>query len=96
MVVLAMAVTCTEGFARGGRGSGSRGGGQQRMGNASGASQYGYGGQMGAVQQQMMIQNRYRMMQSQSGLANGNMQQQRLRDGSGGGQGSSGQDAVRE
>ena len=64
------------------------------MGNASGASQYGYGGQMGAMQQQqqmMMLQNRYRAMQSQSGLANGNMQQQRLRDGSCGGQGSSGQ-----
>ena len=65
VVVLAVVVTGTEGFARGGRGGGSGGGGQQRMGNASGASQYGYGGQMGAMQQQM-IQNRYRAMQSAS------------------------------
>lgn len=82
VVVLALVVTGTEGFARGGRGGGSGGGGQQRMGNASAFSQYGYGGQLGVMQQQM-IQNRYRMMQS--------MQQQRLRDGSCGGQVGSGQ-----
>ena len=84
VVVLVVVVTGTEGFARGGRGGGSGGGGQQRMGNASGFSQYAYGGQLGMMQQQM-IQNRYRMMQS------GAMQQQRLRDGSCGGQVGSGQ-----
>ena len=94
VVGLAVAVTGTEGFARGGRGGGSGGGGQQRMGNASGASQYGYGGQMGAMQQQMMIQNRYRMMQSQSGLGNGNMQQARLMNGANAGQMAQGRQAM--
>jgi hypothetical protein len=105
VVVLVMAVAGTEGFARGGRGAGSGGGGQQRLGNVSGSSQYGSGGQLGAMQQQQMmqqrmmqqqimqqqmLQNRYRMMQSQGGGAYG-MQQQRLRDGSCGGQATSGQ-----
>jgi hypothetical protein len=89
VVGLVVMVTGTEGFARGGPGGGSGGGGQQRMRNMSGASQYGYGGQMGAMQQQqqmMMIQNRYRMMQSQPGLGNGNMQHARLMNGANAGQ----------
>ena len=94
VVGLVVAVTGTEGFARGGRGAGSGGGGQQRMGNASGASQYGYGGQMGAMQQQM-IQNRYRMMQSQSGVGNGNLQQQARRmNGANAGQMAQGRQAM--
>ena len=40
---------------------------------------------MDAAQMQMM-QNRYRMMQSGMGSQNGTKQQQRLRNGSGGGQ----------
>jgi hypothetical protein len=42
------------------------------------------------MMQQQMLQNRYRMMQSQAGVGNG-MQQQRLQDGSCGGQAASGQ-----
>ena len=91
VVVLVVAVTGTEGFARGGRGGGSGGGGQQRMGNASGASQYGYGGQMGAMQQQM-IQNRYRMMQSQP--RERQLQQARLMNGANAGQMAQGRQAM--
>jgi hypothetical protein len=84
---LAVMVTGADGFARGGPGGGSGGGGQQGMRDMSGAGQYGYGGQTGAMQQQLMLQNRYRMMQSQSGVGNGNLQTQaRLMNGANAGQ----------
>ncbi len=78
-------------------GGGSRGGGQQsargRTGFSPSSYGYGYGTQTGAMQRQMqqqmrrqMMQNRYRWMQSGRGGQPGTMQQQRLRDGSCGGQ----------
>ena len=59
------------------------------MRGGSGASQYRNGAQAGAMQRQMM-QNQYRMRQSGMGNQMGYGQQQRLRDGSCGGQGSGG------